>query len=349
MTLADEIEFERRVAAGVRSETRGLVAKLDAQEAELLELRRRAGFLAGVRAEPIVVPEWSAGVASSQHEATVVAQLTDTHFDEVVKPDEIMGLNAYSREIALIRLARWADKVVTLPRDYVQGVHLAGLRVLATGDIFTGDIHEELKESNDAKLLASVLFWTEPMIAALELFAREYPAVAVDAVVGNHGRLSKRPVFKGRVHDNVEFLFWSVVRDRLADRGWPGVVNVSPSMDANVQVYQRNLLITHGDQFHGGSGISGVLAPLMLGTHRKGQRQAATGTPMHHMVMGHFHQILDLPGVVVGGSMKGYDEYAFGNNLRPEQAAQLMWIETPERGKTMTIPIFLQDRRAEGW
>jgi hypothetical protein len=70
---------------------------------------------------------------------------------------------------------------------------------------------------------------------------------------------------------------------------------------------------------------------------------------MDLMVMGHFHQMLDLPGVIVGGAMKGYDEYAFGLNLRPEQAAQMMWVQTPERGKTITIPVLLQDREAEGW
>jgi hypothetical protein len=316
---------------------------------EIQELRRRLGFYDDVRAEPLVVPEWTVKPRGGKHEAIVVAQLTDTHFDEVVKPGEIMDLNAYDRAIALRRLERWAQKVVSLPRDYVAGVSIAGLKILATGDVFTGDIHEELKESNEAKLLASVVFWMEPMIAAVELLEREYGQVSIDAVVGNHGRLSGRPVFKGRVHDNVEYLFWTVIKARLADRGSGVAVNVSPSMDMAVQIYDRNILITHGDQFKGGSGISGVLAPLMLGTHRKGQRQAATGRTMDLMVMGHFHQMLDLPGVIVGGSMKGYDEYAFGLNLRPEQAAQMMWVQTPERGKTITIPVLLQDREAEGW
>jgi len=328
---------------------RELRAEVELKDEIIEELKQRARLTDDLEALPIVVPDWTVSPRSAEHEGIVVAQLTDTHFDEVVKPAEIMNLNAYNREIAMARLERWAQKVVTLPRDYVRGVKLAGVKVLATGDIFTGDIHAELKESNDDKLLSSVLFWMEPMIASLELLEREYGQVTVDAVVGNHGRLSIRPVFKGRVHDNVEFLYWSVIKARLADRGSSVVVNVSPSMDLNVPVYGRNLLITHGDQFKGGSGISGVLAPLMLGTHRKGQRQAATHEPMDLMVMGHFHQVLDLPGVIVGGSMKGYDEYAFGLNLRPEQAAQMLWVETPERGKTITIPVFLQDRDAEGW
>ena len=65
---------------------------------------------------------------------------------------------------------------------------------------------------------------------------------------------------------------------------------------------------------------------------------------MDLQVLGHFHQYLDLPGVIMGGSMKGYDEYAFGLNLRPETAKQALWLTTPERGKTITMPIELQDR-----
>lgn len=346
-TPSERLEAE----SWARRAERELRQTVSDQQAEIELLKERAGFNDAIKREPIQVPEWTVKSKGGSHEAIVVAQLTDTHFDELVNPHEIMELNAYSRSIALSRLERWAQKVVSLPRDYVEGVKIRGVKILATGDIFTGDIHAELKESNAAKLMASVLFWIEPMLAALELIERETPDgnVSVDSVVGNHGRLSIRPVFKGRVHDNVEFLFWSVIRDRLRDRGSKVTVNVSPSMDFNVPVYDRNILITHGDQFKGGSGISGVLAPLMLGTHRKGQRQAATHAPMDLMVMGHFHQILDLPGVIVGGSMKGYDEYAFGLNLRPEQAAQMMWIETPERGKTISIPIFLQDRDKEGW
>lgn len=196
-----------------------------------------------------------------------------------------------------------------------------------------------------------VLAWMEPIIGVLETFEREFPAVAVHCVVGNHGRLGQKPVFKGRVHDNVEWLFWSVVRDRLKDRGSKVVVNVSPSMDLNVPIYGRNHLLTHGDQFRGGTGISGAFAPLSLGAHRKTKRQMAAGIPMETMVIGHLHQLINIPGVIMGGCMKGYDEYAFALNLPPDPngAAQAMWITTPERAQTIWMPAYLTERRSEGW
>lgn len=344
-----DLAFEERLESGIQSATRPLRQQIESLTAEAKELRQMLGLYQKLGDAPINPPKWTVTPSKADHTGIMVAQLTDTHFDEVIRPEEVMGLNAYSRDIALARFRRWVEKVITLPREYVARIRLDGLKILATGDIFSGNIHAELKESNEDHLLASVLFWIEPMIAALETFASEHAAVDLDAVVGNHGRQTDKPVYKGRAQSNIEWLFWSVVRDRLRDRGSKVSIRVSDAMDLNVPIYDRNHLITHGDQFKGGTGISGAYAPLSLGQHRKGVRQNAAGMPMDLMVMGHFHQLIDIPGLIVGGSMKGYDEYAFGLNLRPEPAAQMAWITTPERGKTFPLPIFLQDRSAEGW
>jgi hypothetical protein len=351
VTVADDVQHEERVRQEVRRQTRDLRRMAEGSEAEVKELRRLLGFYQSARTEPLRVPTWTVKPRRGKHSGIVVAQMTDWHLDEVVHPTEVMDMNAYDAKIASIRMRRWVDKVVSLPREYIAGLEIEGLVIPATGDLFTGDIHHELKESNERKLLASVLHWMEPVIAALETFGREYKNVAVYAGVGNHGRLSLKPVFKGRVHDNVEWLFWSVVRDRLADRKSPVVVNVSESMDQLMTVYGRNYLLTHGDQFKGGSGISGAFAPLSLGAHRKTKRQMVAGVPIESMVIGHLHQLINIPGVVMGGTMKGYDEFAFGHNLPPDPngAGQAMWVTTPERSQTMWMPVYLQDRKAEGW
>ena len=300
---------------------------------------------------PIIIPDWQQDIRASQgqHHAIVMAQLTDWHLDEVVEPDEVEYLNAYNADIAMIRMKRWVEKVATLPREYVKGITIDGLVIPATGDLFTGEIHAELKESNERRILESLLFWQAPVMAALRTLEREYPAVAVHAVVGNHGRLAQKSVFKGRVYDNVEWLFWSTIRDRLADLGSTITVNVATSMDLNVPVYGRNYLLTHGDQFKGGTGISGAFAPLSLGSHRKGKRQSMAGLPMETMVIGHLHQLINIPGVIMGGTMKGIDEFAFGINVPPAEASQALWITTPERAQTIWMPVYLQSRTDEGW
>ena len=53
----------------------------------------------------------------------------------------------------------------------------------------------------------------------------------------------------------------------------------------------------------------------------------------------------------MGGTLKGYDEFAFDLNLRPDEngAGQAMWITSPERAQVLWMPIYVTDRKAEKW
>lgn len=334
---------------------RELRATITDQSKELQELEKLVDFYHSARSTPIKVPEWRSPKSrpSDKKVGTVMAQLTDWHLDEVVEPAEILDLNAYNRDIARFRMKAWAEKVVTLPRDYVNGLSLEGLIIPATGDLFTGEIHEELTQTNEDTILGSMLHWMEPIVGMLEMLGKEFPGVEVDAVPGNHPRTTLKYDHKQRVKKNYESFFWAVVRDRLTDRGKAEnvVVNVSQSSNYNLRVYDRNYVLDHGYEFKGGTGISGAFAPLSLGAHRKNLRQSVAGFPMHTMIIGHLHQLINIPGVIMGGTLKGYDEFAFNHNLRPDEngAGQAMWITSPERAQVLWMPIYVQDREAEDW
>lgn len=337
-----------------RRAERELREQIESQEAELKELRSLSDFYNSARTEPIVVPEWRRPAGKTGKNVGIqMAQMADWHLDEVVKPEQILGLNAYNRQIAMRRIQSWAAKVVTLPRDYMSGLEIQGLVIPSTGDLFSGEIHAELKETNEDKILSSLLYWMEPIIAMLEMFSQEYPGVEVDAVPGNHPRTTEKYNHKNRVLESYESFFWAVVRDRLADRGKAKnvVVNVSPSANMNIDVYGRNYLLDHGYEFKGGTGIAGAFSPLSLGAHRKNLRQAVADMPMHTMIVGHLHQMINIPGVIMGSTLKGYDEFAFNHNLRPDEngAGQAMWITSPERAQVLWMPIYVQDRAEEGW
>lgn len=338
--------------ARIEKELRNQVADLTA---EVKELKALADFYNLATTEPIIVPEWRKPKSKSPgvHYGTVMAQIADWHLGEVVKPEQVLGLNAFNTQIAELRVKRWMEKVISVPRDYVKGIELEGVVIPATGDLFTGEIHPELNETNDMRVLPAMLYWMERIIAVVETIASEYPAVEIDAVPGNHTRNTEKYDHKDRVDKSYEQFFWAVVKARLADRGKaPNVtINVSPSANYNLNVYGRNYLLDHGYEFKGGTGISGSFAPLALGSHRKNRRQMRAGMPMHTMVVGHLHQLINIPGVIMGWCLKGYDEYAFNLNLDPdpEGAGQAMWITSPEHAQVAWLPIYLTKREAEGW
>lgn len=77
-----------------------------------------------------------------------VLHLTDIHMGAVQDPNEIEGFNAYSPEIADNRAAdltaRWLNWVNYQRKAY----KIDEAAVIITGDIISGDIHEELRTTN---------------------------------------------------------------------------------------------------------------------------------------------------------------------------------------------------------
>lgn len=349
MSSLEDIRAQEQQGDDIARLVRDYDAKLKHRDRQLADLRQQLDLVTAIDQAKLKPPRWLAPPKSPRgHRGTACFVLTDTHFGEEVDPLEVDGLNAYDDAIASRRLRTWTEKCIRMTRDYVSGIDLDGAVLFIGGDIFSGTIHDELEQTNTETLYASVIRWLDPLEAAVNALADHYQWLHVAAVVGNHGRRTRKPRAKRRAQDNIEWLMYRVLMREF--RGNKRVTwQVPDAADALVPIYDSRFLLTHGDQFRGGSGISGALAPLMLGQHRKTRRAISAGRPYDTLVMGHFHQQLTLPGIIVSGSMKGYDEYAFVQNYGFEEPQQAFWITTPERGVTLQAPIHVMDREAEGW
>ncbi len=329
---------------------RDLASALKVTVAERDKLKSQLQLVERLESQPIdTAPSWTVPKNPAKgHRATLNLLLTDAHLDEVVDPDQIEGLNKYDRRIGEIRLETFFTGAVKLARHYLGGVQYDGVSLMLGGDIFSGNIHEELSRTNEATLFNSLLYWLDPMVAGMKLLADEFGRVHVSGTPGNHGRMTRKPVAKDRASDNLDWLFYRLLAKQLQsdDRfTW----EIPTGADTRVQVYGVRYLLTHGDQFRGGSGIAGALSPLMLGQARKSRRQQVVGHPYDYMVVGHWHQHMAVKGIICGGAMKGYDEYAYVNNFDFEAPTQPLWITTPERGITFTAAVQVSDRKREKW
>jgi len=353
MSLYDEVNDEMQ--NDERSEVIKLRRQRDSAQNELvrvqqqLELAQRALFIVesaeGASLEP---PQWLSPKAPKQSSATLVVMLSDTHFDEVVNPDEMEGLNAYNREIAVLRLQKWCENVIKLSRHYLSGVTYDGVVVLLGGDIFTGEIHEELTQTNDAPILDSLLFWSEQVAGAIDLFAKEFKKVHVVSVVGNHGRMTRKPRMKLRVKTNFDWLIAKMIERHFA-KDKRVTFNVPESADAFLKIYEHGHLLTHGDQVSGGGGIGGIYPPIMRMRAKKHARYMETGKSFQTLWLGHWHQYISTPSMVVNGSLKGPDEYSMIMGFSFEQPQQALAVITPEKNITFQAPVFCLDRKKEKW
>lgn len=335
MTFADEATQQQTALSRY--------AQLEREHTELL---RRLNLVE--RAGTPRPPKWlTPKRPKKDRHATPVAPLSDCHFDEVVRAVEIGGANAYNREIAELRLRAWATNVVKLNRDHLSGVTMDGIVAPLAGDIFSGNLHD-LAETNADTLPGSLLHWSEQICAALTMLAEHFGKVHVPVVVGNHGRLTMKPRTKLRARDNLDWLLGHMVA-RHFDKVDEVTVSVTDDADQFFTVYDTVHLLTHGDQVTGGGGIGGIWPPIMRMVARKRTRYSQQ--PFDLVVMGHWHQLIMAPtqGLIVNGSLKGYDEYAALHNFSPEPAQQAMWLVTPEHKVTWSAPVFVTDRAKEGW
>lgn len=317
------------------------------EAAELRSLLDMHNAIAAAKPKP---PRWMAPKRRGKgHRATMVAFLSDTHFDEVVDPVRMGGINAYDRDIATQRLKRFAEKVTMLARDYSAGVTFDGLVLAMGGDVFSGDIHEELRRSNEDSMLGSVLYWQEQLEACIRLLADEFGKVHIPCTFGNHGRTTEKPLINQEARTNFDwFLCRQLQRTIVDDRiTW----DVPETRDTYFTSYDTTVCLNHGNETTGGGGIGGIFPPIMRMKARKSERDAALGKRWATLMIGHWHQEIFAPqqGIIVNPSMKGYDAFARRHNFRPERPAQLAFIITPEHGITDGRPVIVGDRKAEGW
>ncbi len=292
-------------------------------------------------------PKWLTPKKAGKSEAVAVAVLSDCHWDEVVRPEEVAFTNAYNRQIAEMRLKRFVEKTIELSRDYVANVKITGLVLLLGGDLVSGDIHEELKETNEGSSLETAVYWSGQLAGAINGLVNHFGNVHIAAVVGNHGRRTRKPRSKGRVHDNFDWLIAHSVSTMLEadDRiTW----QIPETADTIVKVHDIRILLTHGDKVTGGSGIGGIWPPIK---RLQARLQSNPSTEHDLLVMGHWHQLTlaTTAKLLVNGSLKGWDEYAATSAFEWEEPRQAWFIVTPEHGVTMSAPIFVCDREAEDW
>ena len=352
--LSDELREQRVLEDNVdllrvRRERDSATKEVARLTEQLASVQRALTFVEHVESQHLQPIPWTMPKKpTSKTSATLMVMLSDLHLDEVVEPAEVEGLNAYNRAIARIRLERWTSNVVKLSRHYLSGMKYDGVVVLLGGDIFSGDIHEELHQTNEDTMLSSFLYWAEHIASALDLLAGEFKHVHVAGVAGNHGRTTRKPRMKMRARTNFDWLLCKQL-ERFFKDDKRFTFNVPEGTDALIKVYDSTHLLSHGDQVSGGGGIGGIYPPIMRMRARKAQRFLATGQTFDTLWIGHWHQYLPSPSLVVNGSMKGVDEYAYVMNFGFEQPQQALAIIAPNKGITLHAPIFCADRKKEGW
>lgn len=329
----------------LRSQIRALQAELaTARRDELTQriVRREIFKLSEQSSEP---PQWlvrTGRLYKSPGVPTLFA--SDWHWGERVNPSEIGGVNEFNIQIAHKRARQMVERAVDLLTNHMVNPDYPGIVFALGGDMVTGDIHEELSVTNELEIMPTVMDLTGVLIWCIETLADVFGRVFVPCVTGNHGRNTKKMRAKGRNHTSFDWLTY-VMLERHFQRDDRIRFFIPDGPDALYQIYGHRYLLTHGDQFRGGDGMIGALGPILRGDHKKRSRNNQIDMGFDTMIMGHWHQLIQLQRVIVNGSLKGYDEYAYANNFGFEPPQQALWLTHPQHGITFSMPVHVDEPR----
>ena len=331
MTSDDTPSFEQFEDAqridSLRRANQRLRADVKQRDDQLQQFAARMAVLEGIDRLDPKPPRWLTPKKPKSTAATVVAMLSDCHFDEQVRAADVAGVNEYDRNIGTQRLQTWANRLALLPQTG-PAADVDGLCLFLAGDLTAGVIDALHLVDSDDTVLGSLLYWSEQIAAAMSMLADAYGQLHCAVVIGNHGRMTAKKRQHLAAADNTDHYAGKLVRRLLADDKritW----TIDEATDAEVELYGHRHVVTHGDQFTGGSGIGGIIPPISRGYHRKAARQAQLGRPIDHLWMGHFHQVVFGPGWTVNGSLKGADGYSMANNWPIEAPQQVAAYVTP--------------------
>jgi hypothetical protein len=265
---------------------------------------------------------------------------SDWHIEEKVERKKALGLNEFNLEIAAQRAAKCAESTVKLIRLARNNSHVRAVSILLGGDFITGDIHQELSETNllgpaEACILAKNLLVNGLATIAAEKYLER---IHVSCVVGNHGRFTKKMQIKNGTEKSFETIIYAELAKTFQDARFQwsicrGGVNVTP---LTPEFLVRD---AHGHQFKYQGGIGGLTIPLTKWVHRLDQSQAC-----NYNRICHYHQYgTPTPRTLMNGSLKGYDEYAAEHGFGYEPAQQAFALLDCSRNRIGgTFPIYCE-------
>ena len=273
-------------------------------------------------------------LTSKKDEAVAFAIASDWHVEETVVAKTVNGLNAFSLDIAEQRIERFFQRVVKLTEIQRNGTKINTLVLGVLGDLMTGYIHEELRESNGLSPTETVLWLQERVGAGLQFLEKHFERIVIPCTYGNHGRNTIKSRHATGAKNSYEWMFYQIMRKQFPQFDW----KIADGYHVYLEVDGRVVRFHHGDGLRYQGGVGGLTIPV-----EKAIASWNKGIPADLDVFGHWHQSQQNPKWISNASLIGHNAYAVSIKAAFEPPSQTFFLMDKKRGRTITAPIFVGD------
>lgn len=328
--VGDPVSREELLKAEV-SDLRSRLAKARQAEIGHAQLVEVLEELVPVKKPMFAPSEFSADTGKPGTPHVFVLDWSDLHASEEVNAEQMNGINHYDWDEMLLRHDRMTQSIISFKDK--RGYAVYELHIFGLGDMLSGDIHAELRETNDRPLMDAALQLGLDMAEWVETLSGWFDSITVHGVVGNHPRTALKQPMKNR-YNNYDWMVYQVMKLRLKDH--KGVtVNVPKSAHLPVKIFDETHLLFHGDGIR--STMPGVpWGGVMRRVAELSNQYQRIGTPIDRFHVGHFHSSNVIQGgrLFLNGSVKGPDEFSLLQFGGGQDAQQLLQVYHPDRGLT---------------
>jgi predicted phosphodiesterase len=192
------------------------------------------------------------------------------------------------------------------------------------GDMITGDIHDELRETNDGGLRAQADACLKFLYRGVQAMRAATPGTLhVVCIGGNHGRLTKKQHIKNGTQHSVEHIgVYDPLRRLVGEEGvaW----HIPPAERHIMTVHGRRVSTQHGTMIRSQGGIGGTLVPMT--------RWVTRANDADLYLFGHFHEADAYGKIVKNGSLIGSSGYVAWLGIEDRGPEQVAFVLDADRG-----------------
>jgi hypothetical protein len=288
------------------------------------------------RIHPIEINKNIPKVVQLHREKEIALILSDWHLGETINAEEINYINSFNKQILFKR----ANEIFEQFHRHCKNIGINKIRIYLLGDLLSGNIHEELRNTNEETIIESMLSLHDYLIQKFYEFGNLYEKTKIICLTGNHSRMTEKPQNKKQALNNFEYILGNMIQHSLSEQQNIEVI-VPKSIFVMDNVLGKNYLLTHGNNLIGGGtgGFGGIAYYALSSSAAKLygalEKVNINTTNFHSIIIGHLHAFSFIPifqsgHILINASLIGTGEYSLNKIRTVSSIEQSMCVMTEE-------------------